>query len=227
MFGLFFEKKLKYRVQAVKDLAENIIEIVLSPQGKKLKYQAGQYILLSFTDKNIGPEEHPFSLVSAPADDNLRLVIKTVGDYVKNLRNLSVGSLALVRGPKGRFSFLNFKNKNQIWIAGGVGITPFLSMIKILPEHQDYRVILFYCANTEGDMIFMDELKAAANKNFQVVPFCVDKQGVITAEDIKRITGEIANKDILFSGPLPMLSALREQFTGLGAPKRNFHTDDL
>ena len=229
MFGLFFAKKLKYRVQEVKSLSANIIEIALAPQGRKLKYQAGQYIFLSFMDKKVGPEEHPFSLVSAPADTNLRLVIKTVGDYTQKLKNLPVGSPATVRGPRGKFSFFNFKNKNQVWIAGGVGITPFLSMSKILPERQDYRVTLFYCANTEGDMALLGELKAiaATSKNFLVVPFCVDKQGIITAEDIKQVADGIKDKEILFSGPLPMLEALRAQFVGLGVPETNFHTDDV
>ncbi len=229
MFGLFFEKKLKYRVQEVKDLAANIIEITLAPQEKKLKYKAGQYIFLSFMNEKIGPEEHPFSLVSSPADANLRLVIKTIGDYVQNLKGLPIGSRAIVRGPLGKFSFLNFKNKNQIWIAGGVGIAPFLSMSKILAEHQDYSATLFYCANTEAEMILINELKAVAiaSKNFQVVSFCADKQGFITAEDIKRTVGEVKDKAILFSGPKPMVSALRQEFLEFGALETNFHTDDM
>lgn len=227
MFG-FWEKKLKYRVRAVRNLAWDIIDITLAPQEKKLKYKAGQYVFLSFRNAKIGPEEHPFSLASAPDDHNLRIVIKTIGDYVQNLKDLSVGSLAVVRGPRGKFSFFNFKNKNQIWIAGGIGITPFISMSKVLDKYPRHRVILFYCANTEADLILINELKAtaAANHNFRVVSFCADKQGIITAADIKKVAGEVKNKEILLSGPPPMISALREQFGDLGVPENNFHTDD-
>lgn len=229
MFSLFFEKKLKYRVLAVRDLTADVIELTLAPQEKNLKYQAGQYIFLSFLDAKIGPEEHPFSLASAPADANLRLVIKTIGDYVKNLKNLSIGSLAMVRGPKGRFSFLNLKNKNQIWIAGGVGVAPFLSMSKILHKHPDYHITLIYCANTEADLVLLDELKTTATAcgNFRVASFCSNKQGFITADGIKQIAGGIKDKGILFSGPQPMLLALRDQFAGMGMSAANFHTDDM
>lgn len=226
MFG-FFEKKLKYRVLAIKDLAANVIEIMLAPQDKKLKYKAGQYIFLSFKNEKIESEEHPFSLASAPTDVNLRLVIKTIGDYVQKLKDLPVGSLATVRGPRGKFSFFNFKKKNQVWVAGGVGVTPFLSMSKILSAHTDYKIILFYCANTESDLVLIDELKAVANENFRVVQFCLDKQGFITAAGIKQMAGGIKDKDILFSGPQPMLLALRDQFAGMGMPASSFHTDDM
>lgn len=227
MFG-FWEKELKYRVRAVKNLAWDIIDVTLAPQEKKLKYKAGQYVFLSFRNAKTGPEEHPFSLASSPDERDLRVVIKTVGDYVKKLKDLPVGSLAIVRGPRGKFSFFNFKKKNQIWIAGGIGVTPFVSMSKVLNKFTRHRIVLFYCVNNKTELVLMDEFAAAAaaNPNFQVIPFCADKQGIITAAYIKKNAGEVKNKEILLSGPSPMIAALRAQFSDLGVPEKNFHTDD-
>jgi len=224
----FFVRYFEYSVEEVKILAENVVEIIMSPKGKRINFTPGQFVFVSFVDNNISAESHPFSISSAVSEKNLRLTIKSLGDYTSQLRNLKAGALAKIEGPFGKFSHQDVKNKNQIWIAGGIGITPFLSMVKSL-ENAEYKIDLYYCVNNEKETIFFEELLKISqqNPNFRVVPFYSEKQGFINAEFIQKISGELNNKEIFLCGPPAMMKNLKEQFLKLKVSRENIHSEEF
>jgi len=119
--------------------------------------------------------------------------------------------------------------KDQIWIAGGIGIAPFLGMARDLASGPDYKITLYYCAKTEDEMMFFGELMdiAARNSNFKVIGFCQNKEGFLTASAIKATSGDFLNKDILLCGPPAMMSDLRKQLVSAGLANKNIHSEEF
>jgi predicted ferric reductase len=224
----FFVKYFEYSVEEVKILAKNLVEITMSPKGKRINFTPGQFVFVSFVDNNISAESHPFSISSAVSEKNLKLTIKSLGDYTSQLRNLRAGALAKIEGPFGKFSYQNVENKNQVWIAGGIGITPFLSMARSL-ENAEYKIDLYYCVNNEKEPIFLEELLKISqqNPNFRIIPFYSEKQGFINAEFIQKISGDLNGKEIFLCGPPAMMKSLKEQFLKLKVSRKNIHSEEF
>ena len=100
-----------------------VTEVIMKPRNEKIRFLPGQFIFVRFRQKGFPYEDHPFSLTASPEEGRLRISAKAIGDFTTKLKELKPGAEAHVQGPFGGFSFLRFKNKKQIWIAGGIGIT--------------------------------------------------------------------------------------------------------
>ncbi|MEK7072713.1 MAG: FAD-binding oxidoreductase, partial [Patescibacteria group bacterium] len=226
LLGKFLVKKYKYIVTNVSSLNDNVLEITMKPKSKRLSFNPGQFIFISFFDDKISRESHPFSISSGPGDDDLKITIKNSGDYTSELINLSTGSLAKIEGPFGFFSHLNSIYNNQIWIAGGIGITPFLSMAKSLILNSDYSIDLFYCLNNDNESIYLDWLQNLGS-NLRVHPFYYTQKGYINIEVIKNTAGSLAEKDIFICAPPTMIISLKKQFITQGVDKKLLHSEEF
>lgn len=227
-------KRYLYKVDEVNRLNEVVTEIILSPikPAEKINYTAGQFAFINFNDKQVSVEQHPFSFVSDPSADRIKFAVKNLGDYTGNLSKLSPGAMAKIDGPYGQFSFSNFPNYNQIWVAGGIGITPFVSMSLALFARSDagrYAVDLYYCVKNAGELVLLNQFEALAKQhsNFHLIPFCSDQRGLINVKTISETSGGLSGKDFLLCGPPPLMSALREQLVGLGIKKYNIHSEEF
>ncbi len=220
-------EKYTYEVSEVKKVGSSITEIILKPTDKKLLFTAGQFIFISFLDKNIGLESHPFSITAGNDKEDLSITIKDLGDYTKNIDKVLVGTKALVEGPFGRFSYKDSIYKKQIWIAGGIGITPFLSMARSIESKDGYEIDLYYCVKNESESIYLTELSNYQNKGIQVIPFYSEKEGFINVEKIKEISGSLPDKSIFICSPVSMIQALRAQFIRNGISKSVIHSEEF
>ena len=228
LFGKYLIKKLIYKVDEVNKLNDKVIEIVMSTKGERLKYQAGQYIFISFRNGGVSKDIHPFSITSGIFDSKLRITVKSFGKYTTRLRNLKIGAEAIIEGPFGVFSYLKNQNKNQVWIAGGVGITPFLSMLRSLKE-KDYKIDLYYCVGTQSEIVFYEELKKISfeNNNFRIIPVCGDVHGRIDIKTIKSISGNILEKDFFLCGPPLMMKGVRSLLLENNVRNENIHSEEF
>lgn len=214
----------EYEIVRVAMLKPDVVEIEMAPKGKAMEFEAGQFVFMSFSSKAVEPEAHPFSISSAPEENNLRVTVKALGDFTGEMKNLKIGDKVSVEGPFGKFSYQEVSDKNQIWIAGGVGITPFLSMAKSL-KGNNYKIDLYYSVKSKEEIIAKEELEdiALSRKNFRVIFWCVDEKGYLSASEISKISGDLENKDIFLCGPPAFMESLRGQFINLKADKDRIH----
>lgn len=225
--------KLEYDVVEVKNLGDDVVEVVMKPLKKRLEYESGQFIYVTFYDphaKRPNLEPHPFTITSSPDEHELKVVIKGLGDYTKKIQTLSEDTWALLEGPYGRFSFKNADYDRQIWIAGGIGITPFLSMARSLAKRDEkYKIDLFYACNKEEEAVFLNELKMIDRHydNLRVFTKFADKEGFLTAEYIKQKCGDLKNAAVLLCGPPLMTKTLKEQFEKEGVSDRRFFSEEF
>jgi predicted ferric reductase len=200
VLGNLLVRRSKYRVAAVNRLDEFVTEVEMEPGESPLVYAPGQFLFVNFREpfsKQFPPfarnQFHPFSITSAPSEQKLRITVKAVGDYTRALRTLEPGVEAVVEGPYGAFSSRNAPNDSQVWIAGGIGVTPFLSMARSL-NGDATTVDFYYCVEHEPEAHFVDELRSIAREreDFRVIVVPRDRDGFLTAE---RLAQETAGDD--------------------------------
>lgn len=216
------KRKLAYEVLSVEH-RQQITTIWLRPLGKALAFYAGQFAFFSFKSSAVDAESHPFSISSNSNDANLRIAAKASGDYTAELPNVVVGDKVRVEGPYGQFSFAKRTAKQQVWVAGGIGITPFLSMAQSLPS--DYKVTLYYCVMSLEHAIFLAELNevAAKNPNLHIVTVCTDQQQRITGEQLVASGVE----EYLLCAPPAMMHDITQQLVKQKVPRSSIIYEDF
>ncbi|MEK7635301.1 MAG: ferric reductase-like transmembrane domain-containing protein [Patescibacteria group bacterium] len=230
---IYKKKEYKYKLEKVVKINDSVVELTLIPLSEKIKFLAGQFVFLRMEIDGILSESHPFSITSHPGNGDLSLGIKTLGDYTSMVYLSKPGVICKIEGPFGVFSFVKAKSKKQIWIAGGIGITPFLSMARQIGtggnEMNQYKVDLFYSVKNENETAFKDELSqiSAKNNNFRFHQHFSDKEGYISAEYVFNKSGDILEADIFLCGPADFMKSLRDQFIKLGFNNNKIHSEEF
>jgi predicted ferric reductase len=168
--------------------------------GIKIKYQPGQFGFFSFRSDEIVEEEHPFSISSGNTVDHMSITVKELGDFTRQIKHLKAGDKVYVDAPYGRFSYLNHMNeKDLVFIAGGVGITPMISMLRHMMAFEPNRkVTLLWGMNLLSDYIMKVEFEKIldAMPNMTIIPVIAqDKEyqgekGYIDHEKLQRLLQE-------------------------------------
>ncbi len=156
------KKKLSVIVDIKKEIFNTNSVIVKKPDG--FIYKSGQFCFISFYKKGL-KFPHPFTISSSPNEENLVFTIKSSGNFTNKIFNLKKGDKIKIDGPFGIFTF---KKKNSILIAGGVGITPFRS---ILGDKMNFikvnKVKLIYSIRKKNEIIFLEWIeKLRENKKY-------------------------------------------------------------
>ncbi len=232
LLGRILIRHYQYSVDTVKVVAGNVTQLTMRPVKNLMMYKPGQFVFMRFRDTGtkLSKEWHPFSISSGTRDGVLQVSVKGLGNYTKSLVAISPGAIADIEGAYGRFSYTNFKNHSQIWVAGGIGITPFLSMARSLPD-DGYSIDLYYSVKTTSELIDWDnlyEIAMAKKGNFRIVPYIGDQQrGHLGADFIEQTSGGLKGKDIYMCGPPPMMQSLRKQFKQKGVPGTSLHSEEF
>lgn len=232
LLGSVVIRRYKYSIESSEIAADNIIKVVLRPYNQRITFTPGQFVYMRLMDLNGKPMDgwHPFSVSSSSSEPYLELCIKNLGDFTQRLLNLGPGMNVELEGAYGKFSYVNYKNRDQVWVAGGIGITPFLSMLKDLPESA-YRVHLFYCVSTASEFVSTDVLNMLAmqkQNNIRIIPFASDQQGRrLTVNDIEALSGALTGKDFYLCGPGPMMESLEKQLKAKGVAGSAIHSEEF
>lgn len=236
LLGNIFIRRYAYLVKEVAVLEGDVVQISMEPsdKAKSMSYKPGQFVYIKFTSdtsRTVRSEWHPFSISSHPGSDQLQLTVKGLGDYTKTLCKLQAGAVAQIEGAYGRFSYKNFKNKKQIWIAGGIGITPFLSMAQSLPVNDDYHIDLYYSVKTRSELIDFQKLANTSfirHGNFTVYAFIGDEQeGRLGIDYVEQQSTGLDGKDFFICGPPPMMQSLRAQLKAKSVPGARIHSEEF
>jgi predicted ferric reductase len=208
-----------YSVKSVEDKGGGIVEITLVPKRKPLAYRAGQFAYFSFRNGALPPEGHPFSFTSAPDGAELRFAAKALGDYTDLLSQARPGGVVAVYGPYGKFFEQMDSAAGNIFIAGGIGVTPFLSALRGGKRFDDLSV--FYTTKSDLDCIYNQELYSLSTgeRPFHYHFHESGRRGFLSADIVEKRAGGIIDKTIYLCGPAPMMKSLAEGFIAKGVPK--------
>lgn len=234
----FLRPVLLYReswvLARVDEPVENIVELTLVRPEKPLKGQkAGQFAYLRVLSGACGFEEHPFTISSAPEESSITFTVKKLGDYTSRLAEVPAGARVLVDGPYGLFTPSRTEGP-LLLIAGGIGITPFLSILNSWwPEGPEFPVVLVWSCRNPEEMVHRDFIErfAARHPSFTFIPV-VTRQQVgrclpgrvdrpLLEPLIENVLGPAARAYIC--GPDGLRGACEEILNGLGLQADRIH----
>src|SRR3989338_4148495 len=227
--------KLKER----REIAAGTYEFVFA--GQTPKFSPGQYAewtLTSDTADARGNRRY-FTLASSPTEPDVRLGIKFYehpSAFKKTLANFTAGSAILAGSIAGDFTLPRDKGQKLVFIAGGIGVTPFRSMVKYLRDSKEDRdAVLFYSNKTEPEIAYKDFFDAAAalQPGFRVVYTLTDKatppswtgeRGYVDAAMIEREVPDYRERAFYISGPHSIVAAFGDTLRQLGIPSSKIKT---
>jgi predicted ferric reductase len=231
VFGRFLGKYAPYTVEAVNHPNTSTTEVVLRAKKDPIpKQRAGQFLFVRFPQDKILDESHPFTISAAPREDVLRVTAKASGDFTRYLfSHLQSGMDAVVEGAYGMFDYKTGGQK-QIWVAGGIGVTPFLAFIRDMDGNLTHDVDFYYTVRHREEAIFVDEIESAAKKNPRLkvhIRFSSTDGSLTVDEIVKNAGGNISGHHVYMCGPLPMVQAFEKRFLEVQVPAGNIHYEEF
>ncbi len=235
-------RRSPYRVVDVQPEAPKVWTVKLAPsEGEALyAYQPGQFHFITFNrGPNLPTEEHHWTISSSPTQKGfVSSTIKESGDFTATIGLTKPGDTALVQGPFGRFSYTLYpKEKDFVFIAGGIGITPLMSMLRHMRDTKaEVDVMLLYANRTEKDIVFREELaaiEAGDAPRLKVVhilsapePGWNGETGYVDREKIARyLSDNMSEKAFYVCGPPAMNTKVIETLLAMGVPYPRIHTE--
>ena len=218
----------RFTVAAVHRL-ERATEVVLDTGTRVFDFEPGQFAFLTVDAPGFG-EAHPFTISSGARENELRFTMKVAGDYTRRVREkLGVGGAARVEGPYGRFLPLKGRDQ-QVWIAGGIGITPFLSVMRTMEPGHGKTIRLYYGVRTEREALFFDELEARAAKlgGVWIRRFDSDAGARINVQAVESDLGDdLRDWNYYLCGPKPLVADLTAGLKARHVPARHIHNEEF
>jgi predicted ferric reductase len=219
------KRKVTGSVQAINTYPEmNMFELVVK-SDKWTGHKEGQFAFLKFEKKE---PHHPFTISSAwdKNNKNISFTIKALGDYTHTLANrLKIGDSITLEGAYGNFTFKD-NNESQIWIAGGVGVTPFLSRLEGLKQQNNSQKIDFFYSVVKLDSELKERLEQliAATPNINLHISESSKSALISGDRIRSSVSDWNSASVWFCGPSKMGKSIKQDFKRNGFNSR-FHQE--
>jgi len=226
--------RLPYTVTRVDVVANGVAELSLRPDNEHLAYSAGNFVYLTPFDPGLAAghrEEHPYTLSSSPLEPELRIAIKALGDASRAMQTIPVGTLVTVEGPYGRFFPPDALVSNpELWVAGGVGITPFLARmrhLRALGERGDVHLI--YAVQDESRAVYAEELStlAASIPAFALTFHYFFQEGPVSAAFLQAACPDFARRDVYICGPLALNRLMRDHAYNAGVSANRIHSEEF
>jgi len=222
----------------------DILYLTLTPkkQGTRLQFQPGQYATIGF--RGLGGRLSPmrcFSITCSAGSEKLQFATRLAGDFTHALADLTVGNEMYVQGPFGDFTINTKYDQSVVMIAGGIGITPFMSMIRTATASRSSlaMTLLYSCRSGQG-IPFHDELRQMEqrNPNLRVVVFATDQtttpeisrmlSGRMTEQHINQVVGtRYAGSTYFVCGPKGFTENTRSMLGAKGVPKDRIVTESF
>ena len=203
--------------------------------------QAVDLILLDPPTTDGANGRHAFSIVSAPFEPELVVATRMRDSVFKNaLKGLPIGSSAQLEGPFGSLTLHNDRARPAVFIAGGIGITPFMSILRQATKDQlQQRLVLLYSNRRPEDSAFLVELQQLEreNKNFRLVATMTQMRvsklpwqgetGLLGEALLKKIGAELVAPIYYLAGPPAMVGALRDNLNHAGVNDDDIRSEEF
>ena len=231
------------RLRGREEVAEGTMAFHLDkPAG--FQFKAGQYVDVSLINPAETDSEgvvRSFSIASAPYEDQLLVVTRMRKSAFKRvLAILPLGTEVNLDGPLGSFTLHKNRARAAVLLAGGIGITPFLSMLRQAAEEKlSQRLYLFYSNRHPKDAAFLKDLEILSklNANFIFIPSMsemeksqpgwANERGFIDREMLLRHMDGLKGPIYYVAGPPAMVAAMREMLTKAGVEEDDVRTEEF
>lgn len=201
--------------------------------SENVNFSAGQYLNISIPD--FASHSKSYTIASIPSDKDIVLTVKKQGTFSSALLNLQIGAEVIAEGPEGYF-FENFSAaKPTVFIAGGIGITPFMSLIRqqVKSGVDLNKLMVMYSNKTKADIVFYDELEKlkSENKIKQVINFLTQENvtgfesGRISVEVIKKQVADYKNQNYYLCGSIGFVNSMWKMIGDLGVSEESIFTE--
>ena len=222
-------KKYLSEVVSIKNPFKGIYTVEFKSLERPYKYDPGQFLHIAIDEDYDGigqwPESRCFSMQSDPAEEVIRITYAVKGNFTQEMEKvLKVGREVWLKLPFGELFTQPHSKTNTVFIAGGTGVTPYLSLFthESFREYVNPKIYLGY--KNEDYYIYQKELAAIKNDDAQITIFYENKDGVINIVKIHEQNGNDSNYFI--SGPPVMIKIFKNKLIELGVPRENVLTDD-
>jgi predicted ferric reductase len=226
-----------YRIAEVREERGDTRTLVMQPEGHPgFRFTPGQFGWLTVWGSPFKITGHPFSFSSSAAvnDGRVEMSIRNLGDFTSTVGTVPVGKRVYLDGPYGSFTVGNPADIHVL-IAGGVGITPMMSIIRTFADSSDKRpVILMYGSKDWDSITFREELEAQKPRlNLEIVHVLTNppdgwagERGYINAEVFKRhLPPPYADHEYFICGPDVMMDAIEKALDELEVPMSKYHSE--
>ena len=226
-------RKFKCYIKEIKWETPEVFTLKLRP-NKRLHFKPGQFCFLRINKDKLYAR-HPFTISSSPEENTLDFTIKITGRFTKIASQLKEGEEVIVDGPFGIFTIKN-NVKNLVFIAGGVGITPFISILKdYVHKNKTQNILLLYGSKTKTNIIFeneLDNIKEAWFKKVYILSndeasFGMCERGYIDVAMLKKYVHDVRNNLFYICGPETMKDCVKKALIHLGVRKENIMIEDF
>ncbi len=223
-------RRAPYRVAEVHPEHGRTWSLALTPEGHAgMRFLPGQFAWLKLGDSPYTIEEHPFSFSSSALEpQRLEFGIKASGDFTRTIGEVPVGTTAYLDGPHGAFSIDLDPAPGYVFFAGGIGITPFMSMLRTMADRGDPRpVLLFYGTPTWDDTAYREALAALEDRLDLKIVYVLERphegwQGETGFCDLDLLKRHLPKEGIarqyFICGPEPMLVGVEKALQEYGVP---------
>jgi predicted ferric reductase len=223
-------KKYIAKVVTIHCKIGGVYTLELESLGTSFKYEPGQFLHLALDEYDPSsqwPDSRCFSIQSSPGDELIKLTYAVIGDFTKRMQNeLTVGKTVTLKLPYGNLFSQEYIKVNTVFISGGTGITPFLSLF----TDSSFSVLqspVLYAGFRNEDMNLYNaqiELAGRINPGLKVHLVYQDKDGIL---DIEKIYNDSHKKTSFFiSGPPSMLFSFKNYLLNQGLSADQIKTDD-
>jgi len=222
------QRKYPAVLESVRQAGDQVLEIVCRPQTAWPGHKAGQFLFADFGQRGEGA--HPFTIASAwdARQGTLTLAIKALGDFTGTLAGtLPTGQQVVLEGPYGGFDFAagqTAATASQVWVAGGIGVTPFLAKLQERAGQAGggSEIDFFYC--TRSAVGFPDQLAELCHAaGVRLHHRQTDTEGPLKPEEISACLQPGSN--VWFCGPAAWGESLGRTLQGNGLPAGAFHRE--
>ncbi|MDV7145448.1 ferric reductase-like transmembrane domain-containing protein [Tropicimonas sp. TH_r6] len=219
-------KQVGGQIETIRHFPEmGITETQIALEPGWTGHEAGQFAFVTF-DKREG--KHPFTIASAwdPNTRGISFITKGLGDYTDFLsETLKPGDAATVEGPYGRFTFEDGSDR-QIWIGGGIGITPFIARMKQLARKGGTTSVDLIHSTRELSGDALDLLQAdAVAAGIKLHVLRDDRDGFLTGARLKEMVPDWQAASVWFCGPAAFGQVLRDDLVTSGLAAGSFHQE--
>jgi predicted ferric reductase len=222
----------RLRVANVVREAPDVVSIYMTGRDlDQLAVRAGQYFQWRFLTRDGWWRAHPFSISSAPNGRWLRITVKELGDWSRQLQHIQPGTRVAVEGPYGVMTGARRTRRRVLMIAGGIGIAPLRGLLEALPAAPG-EMVLLYRASSPADVVFRDELDALARQRGIAVHDLIGRRGAPAMPHeppeprrLVTLVPDITDRDVYVCAPVPMMRAVDASLAELRVPAAQVHAE--